>query len=82
MFSFKKKINSYDYFNSRNKSDIEVNERFKEKLDFLALSHVRRDSVKALNQIYVENRQYIMDNFYKRLFEIPEFKDIIRNTQR
>jgi len=77
MFSFKKKINSYDYFNSRNKSDIEVNERFKEKLDFLALSHVRRDSVKALNQIYVENRQYIMDNFYKRLFEIPEFKDII-----
>ena len=77
MFSFKKKNENYDYFNSGNNSDIEVNERFKEKLDFLALSRVRRDSVKALNQIYIENREYIMDNFYKRLFEIDKFKQII-----
>ena len=77
MFSFKKKIDDYDYFNSENNSDIDVNERFKEKLDFLALSRVRRESVKVLNQIYIENREYIMDNFYKRLFEIDEFKQII-----
>jgi len=77
MFRYKNKIDNYDYFNSENNSDLEVNERFKEKLDFLALSRVRRDSVKMLNSIYTENREYIMDNFYKRLFEIPKFKQII-----
>ena len=79
MFGFKKKVDEYNYFNKEQTSDLEVNERFQEKLDFLALSRVRRDSVKALSNIYNENRAYIMDSFYERLFEINTFKQIINS---
>lgn len=79
MFSFKKKADEYSYFNKEQTSDLEVNERFQEKLDFLALSRVRRDSVKALSVIYNENREYIMDKFYERLNEINTFKQIINS---
>ena len=79
MFGFKKKVDEYNYFNKEHASDLEVNERFQEKLDFLALSRVRRDSVKALSNIYNENRDYIMDSFYDRLFEINTFKKIINS---
>lgn len=58
-------------------SDIKANERFKEKLDFLALSQIRRESVTFLREIYVDNRNYILDNFYNRLLEIPEFNEVI-----
>lgn len=60
-----------------NKSDIHTNERFQEKLDFLAVSKIRRDSVKVLKEIYDSNREYILSNFYARLLEIPTFKKII-----
>ena len=79
MFGIKKKVDEYNYFDKEHASDLEVNERFQEKLDFLALSRVRRDSVKALSEIYHENREYILDRFYERLFEIETFKKIIHN---
>ena len=37
-----KTMDQYEYFGKVNHSDIPANERFKEKLDFLALSQVRR----------------------------------------
>lgn len=73
----KSKIDNYDYFDEISQSDIQANERFKEKLDFLALSKIRRQSVSLLNQIYTDNRNDILDNFYTRLLSIPEFKKII-----
>lgn len=74
----RKKINqNYDYFSAAKNSDIEANERFKEKLDFLALSRIRRESVGFLRKIYEDNRQHILDNFYDRLLEIPEFNQVI-----
>ena len=76
----KSKIENYEYFGELTDSDIEANERFKEKLDFLALSKVRRQSVSLLKQIYNENRNEILDNFYKRLLAIPEFDKIIMSN--
>lgn len=77
MFKYKKNNQTYDYFSTTKKSDIEANERFKEKLDFLALSQIRRESVRFLRKIYEDNRQYILDNFYDRLLDIPEFNRVI-----
>ena len=77
MFKRKKNNQTYDYFSATKKSDIEVNERFKEKLDFLALSKIRRESVSFLRKIYEENRQDILDNFYERLLENTDFAHII-----
>ena len=76
----KRKIDNYDYFSKLSDSDIHANERFKEKLDFLALNHVRRKSVSVLNRIYHDNRQEILDKFYERLLNIPEFKKIITDN--
>jgi len=74
----RKKINqNYDYLSAAKNSDIEANERFKEKLDFLALSRIRRESVGFLRKIYENNRQHILDNFYDRLLEISEFNQVI-----
>ena len=78
MFNFRKKsLENYEYFSRNAFSDIQANERFKEKLDFLSLSQIRRESVSVLNAIYRENREYILDSFYSRLLEIPEFNQII-----
>ncbi len=77
MFKRKKINQNYDYFSATKNSDIEANERFKEKLDFLALSRIRRESVGFLRKIYENNRQHILDNFYDRLLEIPEFNQVI-----
>ncbi|MGE6604177.1 protoglobin domain-containing protein [Lysinibacillus fusiformis] len=77
MFKRKKINQNYDYFSAAKNSDIEANERFKEKLDFLALSRIRRESVGFLRKIYENNRQHILDNFYDRLLEIPEFNQVI-----
>ncbi|GLC90350.1 protoglobin domain-containing protein [Lysinibacillus piscis] len=77
MFRQKKVTPHYNYFSATKNSDIDTNERFKEKLDFLALSQVRRESVHFLQHIYEEHHDQILDNFYERLLEIPEFKTII-----
>lgn len=77
MFGKKDGIKDYEYFSREKDSDISANERFKEKLDFLALSDVRRKSVKFLHEIYKQHQEYIMDSFYERLFDKPELKKII-----
>lgn len=74
---FKQKLNHYDYFSSESKSDINANERFKEKLDFLGLTQARRDKAPYLKDIYLAKREFILDNFYDRLLEIEDFKTII-----
>ena len=77
MFKLKSKLNDYEYFSKSSTSDISTNERFKEKLDFLALSKIRRESVSSLLKLYQDNREYILDNFYDRLLTIDEFREII-----
>ena len=77
MFNLKSKLNDYEYFSKSSTSDIPTNERFKEKLDFLALSKIRRESVSSLLKLYQDNRDYILNNFYDRLLMIDEFREII-----
>ena len=76
MFTKKKPIN-FNYFSEANTSDIQVNERFQEKLNFLALTKLRRESVHFLLKIYEDNRKDILDNFYERLLAIPDFNRVI-----
>ena len=66
-----------DYFTTADNSDIKSNERFKEKLDFLALTRDRRESVSILKEIYLENRDYILNSFYDRLLQTEKFNTII-----
>lgn len=73
----KRSKKQFDYFSSANNSDILVNERFQEKLNFLALTNVRRESVVILKEIYEKNHQEILDKFYERLLSIPAFREII-----
>lgn len=77
MFKIKSKLNGYEYFSKYSISDISTNERFKEKLDFLALSKIRRESVSSLLKLYQDNREYILNNFYDRLLTIDDFRKII-----
>ncbi len=77
MFGKNRKFQYYEYFSHSQQSDIETSERFKEKLDFLALTKIRRDSVRSLRQLYSENKEYILEMFYKRILEIPELSNII-----
>lgn len=78
MFNRKKRnMDAYEYFERHQKSDIDANERFKEKLDFLSLSEIRRKSVLQLREIYQDNREHILNNFYNRLLEIEQFSAII-----
>lgn len=78
MFFKKVKIDKYKYFDKRKNSDLVTNERFKEKLDFLALSRIRRESVKELRSIYEENQTVILDHFYDRLLDVPDFAKVIQ----
>ena len=77
LFGKSNSLKNYEYFKEHSKSDIHTNERFQEKLDFLALSKIRRESVIVLKEIYDGNREYILNGFYTHLLEIPEFKKII-----
>ncbi|WP_153731704.1 protoglobin domain-containing protein [Sporosarcina obsidiansis] len=69
----------FDYFSSANHSDILANARFQEKLNFLALTNVRRESVAHLKKIYQQNHHEILEKFYERLLSIPAFNEIIMN---
>lgn len=78
---FKRSNEKFDYFTSANNSDIKANARFQEKLNFLAVTNVRRESMVHLKKIYETNRVEILDNFYDRLLSIPIFEQIIsKNT--
>ncbi|MBK3495765.1 CZB domain-containing protein [Viridibacillus sp. YIM B01967] len=74
---FGKTKNHYQYFSSSPVSDIASNERFQEKLNFLGLSQIRRDSIIQLKEIYEKNHEVILDKFYDRLMQMDEFKEII-----
>lgn len=76
MFFSKKVAGDYNYFSAINFSDIESNERFKEKLDFLAFSKNRRELVRYLRTIYENNRQEILDNLSDRLNDVQDFAKI------
>ena len=81
MFNRKKRnMDDYEYFSRHQKSDITTNERFKEKLDFLSLSEIRRKSVNELREIYMDNREQILNNFYNRLLDIDHFSEIIHKN--
>ena len=69
---FKKGMGNYHYFSPEFISDIDANERFKEKLDFLAVSQIRLDAVHDLKDLYENNRNFILDSFYDRLQRIPQ----------
>ena len=75
---FNKGMSNYHYSSPESVSDIQTNERFKEKLDFLSFSHVRRESVHALKELYGKNRDTILDGFYDHLQKIPKFNDVIQ----
>lgn len=55
MFFKQRSLKNYQYL-SNEASDIETNERFKEKLDFLAVTKVRRKSIRELRALYEANR--------------------------
>lgn len=77
MFFKMRKMDSFDYFTAATESDMTVNERFQEKLDFLAVTNLRRETVSNLADLYEKYSHDIMDKFYSRLLAIPTFKDII-----
>lgn len=77
---FKKRMKDLSFFSSEGKSDIEANERFKEKLDFIAFSHKNRESVKQIKEIYMEHHEEILETFYNRLMGITHTKELIEKN--
>ena len=75
---FKKGMGNYHYFSPESVSDIDANERFKEKLDFLGVSQIRLEAVHDLKDLYENNRNLILDSFYDRLQRIPQFNEVIQ----
>lgn len=59
-------------------SDIEANERLKEKLDLLGITCIRKQTLETLKEIYLENEEHIIGSFYKRLHSLPYLDEIIR----
>lgn len=76
MFYKQKPLKNYQYL-SNETSDIETSERFKEKLDFLAVTKVRRESLRELRVLYEANRDQILNPFYEHLLSIDDFRNII-----
>ena len=76
MFFKQRSLKNYQYL-SNEASDIETNERFKEKLDFLAVTKVRRKSIRELRALYEANRTQILTTFYEHLLSIDDFRQII-----
>ena len=50
-------MGNYHYFSPELGSDIDANERFKEKLDFLGVSQIRLEAVHDLKELYENNRR-------------------------
>ncbi|MGG0657291.1 methyl-accepting chemotaxis protein [Rummeliibacillus pycnus] len=74
---FSKTKNHYQYFSEISGSDINANERFQVKLDFLGLSSIRRASVQELKVLYDAHHNEILDGFYSYLISFPGFREII-----
>ena len=71
-------MGNYRYFSPELESDIDANERFKEKLDFLGVSQIRLEAVHDLKDLYENNKNFILDSFYDRLQKIPQFNEVIQ----
>lgn len=70
-------------FKNEGITDIEANERFKEKLQFLGITKENRESVKQLQEIYYEHHEEILTNFIERLLEIPQMREKVElNSSR
>lgn len=67
------KIDNYIYFSQQSDSDIRANERLKEKLDFLALSHVRRNSVTLLKKSIMKIAMKFWIIFIIGYWQYPSF---------
>ncbi|WLR57379.1 protoglobin domain-containing protein [Mesobacillus subterraneus] len=52
-------------------TDIETNERFKEKLKFLGMTKQNRETVTQLQELYAEYHEEILGSFIVRFKEIP-----------
>ncbi|WLR52689.1 methyl-accepting chemotaxis protein [Bacillus tianshenii] len=74
---FKTKAKEYHYFSSTSYSDIDANDRLKEKLDFLGISQIRRESVHDLYDVYMTCKDEIIDKFYERLHQMPALHSLI-----
>lgn len=73
----KNEMKSYRYFTGSSHSGIEANERLQEKLDFLGISHIHKETVRRLKQIYMEHSEDITHQFYARLHTFPELYRIL-----
>jgi methyl-accepting chemotaxis protein len=55
-------------------TDIETNERFKEKLQFLGVTKRNRETVKQLQELYAEYHEEILESFIIRFKDIPQVR--------
>lgn len=70
-------------FKNEGITDIDANERLKEKLQFLGITKANRESVKQLQEIYYEHHEEILTNFTERLLEIPQMREKVElNSSR
>ncbi|HWI46978.1 MAG TPA: methyl-accepting chemotaxis protein, partial [Rummeliibacillus sp.] len=74
---FAKPKKHFQYFSATPGSDINANERFQVKLDFLGLSSIRRASVQDLRELYDKHHNEILDGFYGHLMSFSEFREVI-----
>lgn len=73
----KDKMANYSYFNIDHHSDISANERLKEKLDFLGISKIQKETVHSLKDVFEKYHQEIVDKFYDRLHDVPFLHQIL-----
>lgn len=69
---FLNKKETLSIFKKDGMTDIETNERFREKLQFLGITHENRDTVKELQSIYHQHNEEILEAFIDRFLEIPQ----------
>lgn len=72
-------IKNYNYFSLVSHSDIDANERLKEKLDFLGISQIRKETVSQLKEIFLKNSTSILSSFYERLHSNPYMHELIKS---
>ncbi|WLR51808.1 methyl-accepting chemotaxis protein [Bacillus tianshenii] len=77
---FQQSMKGYDYFSNGSLSDIDANDRLKEKLDFLGISKIRRETVHALKEVYAKNADDMINKFYERLHQMPSLHNLIVNN--
>ncbi|MBT2695670.1 methyl-accepting chemotaxis protein [Bacillus sp. ISL-55] len=72
---FLKKRENAAFFKNEGITDIETNERFREKLLFLGITQENREAVKELQAIYHQHHEEILTRFIDRFLEIPQLSE-------